>query len=116
MPEWGQITRPGKGTLEDMALASAMLLKMCATHDLIISNTLFRLPIRNKTSSMHPRSRHWHLIDYVNQMVLLPKWVHAKAAMIFNAPASIVEYSREYSQAAKEITERQLYSVRTPSD
>ena len=28
-------------------------------------NTLFRLPTRNKTTWMHPRSKHWHLIDYV---------------------------------------------------
>ena len=26
---------------------------------------MFRLPTRNKTSWMHPRSKHWHLIDYV---------------------------------------------------
>ncbi|KAL8620900.1 hypothetical protein ACOMHN_025033 [Nucella lapillus] len=26
---------------------------------------MFRLPTRNKTTWMHPRSRHWHLIDYV---------------------------------------------------
>ena len=26
---------------------------------------VFRLPNRNKTSWMHPRSKHWHLIDYV---------------------------------------------------
>ena len=26
---------------------------------------MFHLPTRNKTSWMHPRSRHWHLIDYV---------------------------------------------------
>jgi len=26
---------------------------------------MFRLPTHNKTTWMHPRSRHWHLIDYV---------------------------------------------------
>ena len=26
---------------------------------------MFRLPTRNKTTWIHPRSRHWHLIDYV---------------------------------------------------
>ena len=32
---------------------------------LLITNTFFRLPTRNKTSWMHPRSKHWHFIDYV---------------------------------------------------
>ncbi|KAL9957540.1 hypothetical protein ACROYT_G039181 [Oculina patagonica] len=40
-----------------------LLLRLCASHDLVITNTMFRLPTRNKTSWMHPRSRHWHLID-----------------------------------------------------
>ena len=35
-----------------------------AQHDLQISNTVFRLPNRNKTSKIHPRSKYWHLIDY----------------------------------------------------
>ena len=42
-----------------------LLLRRCAEHDLLITNTVFRLPNRNKTSWMHPRSKHWHLIDYV---------------------------------------------------
>ena len=42
-----------------------LLLRLCASHDLAITNTMFRLPTRNKTTWMHPRSRHWHLIDYV---------------------------------------------------
>ena len=42
-----------------------LLLRKCAEHDLLITNTVFRLSNRNKTSWMHPRSKHWHLIDYV---------------------------------------------------
>ena len=42
-----------------------LLLKKCAEHELLITNTVFRLPTRNKTSWMHPRSKHWHLIHYV---------------------------------------------------
>ena len=41
-----------------------LLLHTCAEHELLITNTVFRLPIRNRTSLMHPRSKHWHLIDY----------------------------------------------------
>ena len=42
-----------------------LLLRTCAAHGLSITNTMFRLPTRNKTSWMHPRSKHWHLLDYV---------------------------------------------------
>ena len=41
------------------------LLRKCPEHELLITNTIFRLPTRRKTSWMHPRSKHWHLIDYV---------------------------------------------------
>ena len=41
------------------------LLQLCAEHSLLITNTVFQLPTRNKTSWMHPRSKHWHLIDYI---------------------------------------------------
>ena len=37
-----------------------LLLRKCAEHELLITNTVFRLP-----TWMHPRSKHWHLIDYV---------------------------------------------------
>ena len=42
-----------------------LLLKKCAEHELLITKTVFRPPTRNKTSWMHPHSKHWHLIDYV---------------------------------------------------
>ena len=42
-----------------------LLLRKCAEHDLLITNTVFKLPNRNKTCWMHPRSKHWNLIDYV---------------------------------------------------
>lgn len=37
-----------------------LLLRTCASHDLNIKNTMFHLPNRNKTTWMHPHSRHWH--------------------------------------------------------
>ena len=42
-----------------------LLLQSCAEHGLMITNTLFCLCTHNKTSWMHPQSKHWHLIDYV---------------------------------------------------
>ena len=42
-----------------------LLLRKYAEHDLLITNAVFKLPNRNKTSCLHPRSKHWHLIDYV---------------------------------------------------
>ena len=42
-----------------------LLLRKYAEHELLITNTVFRLPTHNKISWMHPRSKHWHLIDYI---------------------------------------------------
>ena len=45
-----------------------LLLKMTVhsiTYNLHITNSNFQLPPRNRTSWMHPRSKHWHLIDYI---------------------------------------------------
>ena len=42
-----------------------LILQFCSENELLISNTIFRLPTRNKTTWMHPRSKHWHLIDFV---------------------------------------------------
>lgn len=41
------------------------LLTLCVEHDLTITNTLFQQKNKYKTSWMHPRSKHWHLIDYI---------------------------------------------------
>ena len=43
-----------------------LLLHTCTAHELVITNTLFRLPTLNTTTWMHPRSKYWHLIDYVS--------------------------------------------------
>ncbi|KAL7062772.1 hypothetical protein AAHC03_01049 [Spirometra sp. Aus1] len=42
-----------------------LLLRTCAEHRLILTNTFFCMPEREKSTWRHPRSRQWHLLDYV---------------------------------------------------
>ena len=42
-----------------------LLLSKCAEHELCITNTVFRQADKLKTTWMHPRSKQWHLIDYI---------------------------------------------------
>ena len=56
----GVICSEGVGKCNSNGL---LLLRKCAERDLLITNTVFKLP--NKTSWMHPRFKHWYLIDYV---------------------------------------------------
>ncbi|BHF85674.1 hypothetical protein SprV_1002884600 [Sparganum proliferum] len=42
-----------------------LLLRTCAEHRLILTNTFFCLPEREKATWRHPRSRQWPLLDYV---------------------------------------------------
>nr|VZI29872.1 unnamed protein product [Spirometra erinaceieuropaei] len=42
-----------------------LLIRTCAEHRLILTNTFFCLPEQEKATWRHPRSRQWHLLDYV---------------------------------------------------
>ncbi|BHF65862.1 hypothetical protein SprV_0200887500 [Sparganum proliferum] len=42
-----------------------LLIRTCTKQRLILTNTFFCLPMREKATWMHPQSRHWHLPDYV---------------------------------------------------
>lgn len=42
-----------------------LLLTTCAQNGLVITNTVFQQSNKYKTTWMHPRSQHWHLLDYV---------------------------------------------------
>ncbi|XP_068674690.1 craniofacial development protein 2-like [Montipora foliosa] len=44
---------------------SVLLLKTCGTRKLLKNNRVYPLPLRNKTTWMHPRSKQWYLIDYI---------------------------------------------------
>ncbi|VDM05313.1 unnamed protein product [Schistocephalus solidus] len=40
-------------------------MRTCAEHRLLLTNPFFCLPTREKATWMHPRSRRWHLLDYI---------------------------------------------------
>nr|VZI00137.1 unnamed protein product [Spirometra erinaceieuropaei] len=55
----------GPHDLDGSKVNGLFLLRTCAEHRLILTNSFFRLPMREKTTWLHPRSRQWHLLDYV---------------------------------------------------
>ena len=42
-----------------------LLLALCSEFELIVTNTMFKQKDERKTTWMHPRSRHWHMIDFI---------------------------------------------------
>ncbi|BHF59556.1 hypothetical protein SprV_0100251600 [Sparganum proliferum] len=54
----------GNHGLDDSNGNGLLLLRTCAEHRLILTNT-FRLPTWEKVTWMPPRSQHWHPLDYV---------------------------------------------------
>ena len=60
---WRNVSgRHGVGSVNSNGLR---LLDLCSEFSLCITNTMFQLPNKYKMSWMHPRSKHWHLIDYI---------------------------------------------------
>ncbi|BHF59924.1 hypothetical protein SprV_0100288500 [Sparganum proliferum] len=55
----------GPHGLRDSNDNGLLLLRTCEEHRLILTNTFFCLPEREKATWRHPRSRQWHLLDYV---------------------------------------------------
>ena len=41
------------------------LLALCSELELIVTKTMFKQKDKRKTTWMHPRSRHWHIIDFI---------------------------------------------------
>ena len=44
---------------------SELLLALCSEFELIATNTMFKQKDERKTTWMHPRSKHWHMIDFI---------------------------------------------------
>ena len=42
-----------------------LLLALCSDFELIVTNTMFKQKDERKNTWMHPRSRHWHMIDFI---------------------------------------------------
>ena len=42
-----------------------LLLNFCSEHDLSITNAFFYQPDKNYYAWMHPRSKHFHVLDYI---------------------------------------------------
>ncbi|XP_064080601.1 uncharacterized protein LOC135197466 [Macrobrachium nipponense] len=55
----------GKEGVGKMNANGTLLLSKCVEHDLVVTNTLFRQKNKLKTTWLHPRSKHWHLLDYI---------------------------------------------------
>ena len=42
-----------------------LLLALCSEFEQIVTNTMFKQKDQRKTTWMHPRSKHWHMIDFI---------------------------------------------------
>lgn len=58
----GTIGKDGVGKINSNG---TLLLSKCAEFNLFVTNTMFRQKNKYKTTWQHPRSKHWHLIDYI---------------------------------------------------
>jgi len=64
----GNIRKHGIGNANRNGLR---LLNLCSEFGLVITNTLFQQRNQRKATWMHPRSKHWHLLDYVKPVMSL---------------------------------------------
>jgi len=43
----------------------SLLLQTCTEHELAITNIYYQQASKYKSTCQHPRSKHWHMLDYV---------------------------------------------------
>ena len=58
-----------------------LLLGLCSEFELIVTNTIFKQKGERKTTWMHPRSRHWHTIDFIITRCRDKMDIHSTRAM-----------------------------------
>ena len=58
-----------------------LLLALCSEFELIVTNAMFRQNDECKTTWMHPRSRHWHMIDFIITWCRGKMDIHSTRAM-----------------------------------
>ena len=42
-----------------------LLMALCSEFEMIVTNTMFKQKDKRKTTWMHPRSGHWHMIEFI---------------------------------------------------
>ena len=58
-----------------------LLLALCSEFELIGTNTMFKQKDERKTTWMHPRFRHWHMIDFIITRCRDKMDIHSTRAM-----------------------------------
>ena len=58
-----------------------LLLALCSEIELIVTNTMFKQKDERETTWMHPRSRHWHMIDFIITRCRDKMDIHSTRAM-----------------------------------
>jgi len=64
---WGNVM--GKHSVGNINSNGHRLLGLCSEFGLFVTNTLFQLKHKHKTTWMHPRSKCWHLLDVLVRAV-----------------------------------------------
>ena len=58
-----------------------LLLSLCSEFELIVTTTMFKQKDERKTTWIHPRSRHWHMIDFIITRCRDKKDIHSTRVM-----------------------------------
>ena len=88
------------------------LLSICKEFDLTITNTLFQQSIQRKTSWMHPRSKNWHMLDYVITRKRDLKDISITRS--FNSTCFLSDHALLRSKASLHVTRKKLQKSSIP--